>query len=140
MFIMNKRAGMTLLEVMIAAFLLAVCCAGVLGVIYQNMSTGQSIDRAYVSTNLAKNRIERLREIRRDKGYTAITSLAGTATETLDREGNSDSNGEYERTTNIQPDSSTNLTTVTVSVRYKMRGSFIPASTQLVTLISEHVD
>ena len=136
----QNKIGFTLVEVMVAVALLGLCTAGILGVVFQNMSTGLSIDRTYVSINLAKNRIERLREIRRDKGYTTLTSMAGTSTETLDRNGNSDSNGEYERTTNIQPDSTTNLTTVTTTVRYKREGTFTPALIQLVTLISEHVN
>lgn len=136
---MKNKKGITFAEVVIALALLSLSIGGIIGVLVQNSGTGQSIDYTYVATNLAKNRIERLREVRRDRGYSDLTNWQETGYG-IDRDGNYDSDGDFERTTTIDPNYGTNLTQITVSVKYKRGGTLVPVATELVTLISPYYD
>lgn len=136
---MKNKKGITFAEVIIALALLTLSIGGIVGVLVQNSSTGQSIDYTYVATNLAKNRIERLREVRRDRGYTDLVNWGETEV-SIDRNGNSSSDGDFERTTVINPNYGVNLTQVTVRVRYKQSGVLVPVATELTTLISPYYD
>lgn len=133
----KNNIGMTLVEVIIALALLTLSIGGILGVIVQSTSAGQSIDNTYVATNIAKSRIERLREVRRDRGYADLVNWqeAGVS---IDRNGVATSTGDFERTTIVDSAYGSNLTKVTVRVRYKLGGSFIPVSVELVTLLSPY--
>lgn len=136
---MKNKKGITFAEVIIALALLTLSVGGIVGVLVQNSSTGQSIDYTYVATNLAKNRIERLREVRRDRGYADLLNWQETDT-SIDRYGNSDENGNFERTTIITTGVTANLTQVTVRVNYKRGGTLVPVATELVTLLSPYYD
>ena len=120
--------------------MLALSIGGIIGVLVQNVSAGKSIDYTYVATNLAKNEIERLREFRRDKGYMTLVEMAGETTETINRAGEQDSSGEFERTVTIDPDDIASLTTLTVKVKYKRGGVFLPVYTELVTMVSPYYE
>ena len=131
------KKAMTLTEVVIAMALVALSIGGIMSVIVQSMTLEQSVDSAYVAMNLAKNRIERIREIRRDRGYAAVANTEESDT-VLDRNGVSDPNGEFMRTTVIDAAYATDLTKVTVSVKFKRKNVFIPQSIELETLISPY--
>jgi len=66
------RKGMSLTEVVIAMALVALSVGGIMAVLVQSVGLRQSVDNAYAAVGLAKNRIERIRELRRDKGYAAL--------------------------------------------------------------------
>ena len=137
---MKNKKGLTLVEVIVASALITLAVGGIIGVLIQNASTGQSIDYTYVATNLAKSRIERLREVRRDKGYTELATCQESNV-SINRKGVPDSNGNFERTTTI--DTTTHgpgLTGVTVTVSYKRGGTLMPVSVTLITLISQYYD
>lgn len=133
----DKKIGMTLTEVVIAVAFMMLSIGGILGVVVQSIDLRQSGERAYIAANLARNRIERARQIRMDEGYSALTKAAETDT-MIDANGNSDENGDYKRTTVVEPDAVTGLTKVTVRVKYKRRGLFSPKEVELLTLISQY--
>lgn len=132
----GKRA-MTMVEVVIAMALTIVCIGGILAVLLQNTSLGQSVDSSYVAVNIAKSRIERIRQIRRDMSYDDVIDAAETDT-IVDRNGVANPSGDYSRTTIIDPTFASNLTQVTVRVKYKQGGVFIPTGVELVTLVSPY--
>jgi len=131
------KKGMSLVEVVAAIALAVLAMGGIISVTTQSASLGQAVDYTYVASNLAKNRIERIREIRRDKGYTALPEAAETDT-VVDRSGIPDPNGDFVRTTTIDAAYATNLTKVTVKVQYKKKGALIPIGVELVTLLSQY--
>ena len=133
---MKFKKGMSLTEVVMAMALITLCIGGIITVVVQSADMGHTADYTYVAIDLAKNRIERIRQIRNEKGYDIIPQTAETDT-IIDRNGIPDLNGDFKRTTTIEP-TSTRLTKVTVGVTYKRRGLFNPVPVELVTLLSEH--
>lgn len=134
---MKLNKGMSLTEVVIATGLATLAVGGIIAVITQTATLGHSVDYSYVASTLAKNRIERIREIRKDKGYSAIIDASETET-AVDRNGSPDSNGDFVRTTIIDAAYATGLTKVTVKVKYKKNGVFIPMDIELTTLFSPY--
>ena len=131
------RKGMSLTEVVIAMALVALSVGGIMAVLVQSVGLRESIDNAYAAVGLAKNRIERIRELRRDRGYTALAEAVESDT-VIDRNGAYDLNGDFKRTTIVNTGYAANLTKVTVKVKYKRRNVFIPESMEAVTLISPY--
>jgi len=129
---------MTLIEIVVATALIGLIIAGMLGVLIQNITLGQSADYAYVAMNLAKSRIERLREVRRDKGYADLINWQETDV-IVNRNGVPDLQGDFKRTTIVNSAYAANLTMITVRVKYKSGGVFTGVQTELVTLISPYI-
>ena len=136
-FPIRYRRAMTLTELIIAIALVGISVGGIVSVLLQTVDLSQSIDNSYVATDLARNRIERIRSVRRDMGYAAIPESAETDT-IIDRNGNADQNGVFKRTTIINASYGTNLTRVTVRVTYKRRGSFLSTPIEVTSLISPY--
>lgn len=134
---MKSDKGMSLTEVVAAAALTTIIVGGIIAVITQTATLGQGVDYTYVASTLAKNRIERIREIRKDKGYSALAETAETDT-VVDRNGSPDANGDFVRTTIVDTAYATSLTRVTVKVKYKKRGVLIPVDIELTTLFSPY--
>lgn len=133
----DAERGVSLTEVLVAIALVALCVGGIISLLVQNIGLGQSVDNAYVAINLAKSRIERMREIRKDSGYTALPDAAETDT-LIDRNGISSPSGGFKRTTIVDSAYAPGLTKVTVKVRYKTGGVFISVPVELVTLLSSY--
>jgi type II secretory pathway pseudopilin PulG len=130
-------AGMTLTEVVVATALAALSIGGIMGVVVQGMDLGNRADYAYAAANIAKNRIERVREIRKEQGYTSLSAMAEDDV-TVDRDGIADSNGDFIRTTTVDSAYAVNLTKVVVKVKYKIRGVPAPVWVELTTLVSPY--
>lgn len=62
---MKHNKGVTIIECVVATALMLLALGGILSLFIQNIKAGKLVDYAYVSINLAKNGIERIREIRR---------------------------------------------------------------------------
>ena len=125
---------------MISILITAVVVGGVLGLLIQNIKIGATVDYNYAAVNIAKSRIDRIRELRRESGY----SFLGTASEadmTVDREGVPDLAGEFTRhtvmTTNYAGNA--NLTHVKVRVDYKASGDVTGTAVELETIISPYM-
>jgi prepilin-type N-terminal cleavage/methylation domain-containing protein len=131
------RKGMSLTEVLIAMALVALSIGGIISLLIQGIGMDQSVDYTYVATSLAKNRIERIRQIRMDSGYASLPETAETNI-LLDRNGNSSQSGDFKRTTIIDPSYAADLTKVTVRVSYKIRNEFTSQPVELVTALSSY--
>jgi len=131
------QKGMSLIELVVALALIAISITGVMGVIIQSTDLGQSTDNAYVALNIARNRIERAREIRDNKGYANLPDMVESIVD-VDRHGEVAVGGgtDFRRTTTVNTDFADNLTEITVSVEYKSKGLFVPAPVELVTVLS----
>lgn len=132
----NRRA-MTLAELAMALALVALSIGGIISVLFQSSDLAQAVDSSYVAAELARNRIERIREVRRDMGYDSIPEAAETDT-IVDRNGDSDQDGDFKRTTIIDASYGTNLTKVVVRVTYKRKGSSISTPVEVTSLISPY--
>ena len=128
---------MSLTEVLIAMALIALCIGGIVSLLVQGIRMGKGVDYMYVATNLAKNRIERIREVRKDLGYAAMTDSAETDV-LIGRNGASDPNGNFKRTTIIDSSDPSGLTRVTVRVSYKIKDVFTGQPAEIVTLLSSY--
>ncbi len=136
----KKEAGITLVEVVISASLIVLVGGAILGLIVQNMKIGATLDYNYAAINIAKSRIDRIRELRRDKGFGQI-STAGESGVTVNRDGLPDSDGIFTRATSISTGfgGNNNLTKIEVSVSYKAPGDIATSTVTFTTLLSPYI-
>jgi type II secretory pathway pseudopilin PulG len=129
--------GISLVEILVAMALIALSIGGIVFVLVQSLGLMTGADNVYASTNIAKNRLERIRQIRNEGGY---DTLYGTAESNVivDRNGIPDQGGDFTRSTTVNPDYGPDLTMITVQVRYKSKGALIAQSIELVTLLSPY--
>lgn len=127
----NSRSGMSLVEVAIAVAVISIVVTGILGLYYQSVLVSKKMNQLFIATNLAKSRLERLRNI-------AFDSLPQTAESDtlLDKEGNSIPDGDFQRNTSVSTNynGDPDLTQVTVTVDYKMKGAFTGNPVTLTTV------
>ncbi len=135
---MKRNKGVTLTECLVATAFMMLALGGMLALFVQNSRAGKIVDYSYVATNLAKNRVERIREVRREQGLAVLSSLAETDV-LIDRNGVADTNGDFKRTTLIDTGYGTNLVKVTVQVNYKIRGSWNSLPVELVTVVCPYL-
>lgn len=141
---MKTNKGVSIIEGLIATALLLLALGGILSLITQNIKAGKIVDYAYISTNLAKNRVERIREIRREQvtdGPDLISVLSQLSEENvrIDRNGTSSPEGDFRRTTTIDTGYGANLVKVTVRVSYKIMGVWSPTPIELVMVVSPYL-
>jgi type II secretory pathway pseudopilin PulG len=141
--LLKIKNGMTLVEVMVSVFLIILLTGAVLALLVQNMRTGKGIDYNYIALNVAKSRIERIRELRRDQGFRYLYRASETKTR-VDRNGTPDPEGDFTRTTKITTSFGGNpdLTQVQVTVSFLgvQTGYGIGETTlTLTTLMSPHI-
>lgn len=129
--------GMTLVEVVVSLALISVVIGGFLGLLIENMKAGQTIDYNYAAINIAKSRMDRIRELRRDKGYSYLP-MAAESNIATNRNGLPDESGDFTRTTVITPafEGKPNLTKITVTVSYKGAGDVATTTITVTSLIS----
>lgn len=138
--LLKTQRAMTLIEIMVSILLITLMIGTVLGLLMQNMKMGGAIDYNYAAVNIAKSRIDRIRELRRDQGFSNLSAAAETST-TVDRNGLSDASGDFTRTTVITTNfgSNPNLTEVEVSVSYKGVTGVSITTITLTSLISPYI-
>lgn len=134
------RNGMTLMEVMVSLGLITLLGGGILALIVENTKAGQTMDYNYAAINIAKSRMDRVRELRRDKGYNNLSTAAETDI-TVDREGSPSENGKLKRSTSIITnfEGKENLTKVIVTVKYKDLSSINTTTITITTLLSPYI-
>ena len=66
-YLMRSKQGMTLIEVVASAVLLLICIGGITTLLYQSTETSHCVYYAYVASNLAQNRVDWIRELRKLK-------------------------------------------------------------------------
>ena len=145
---MNNK-GVTIVEVIVASALLILAAGGILALSLQNIKLSKASDYYYVAVNLAKNRIERIRKIRTEKGINYLIpdeeeEYKGVEEEDtiVNRDGVKDANGDFVRTTEIETiligdGGKPELVKVTVKVNYKIMQILRPQPVELVTVVTE---
>ncbi|MCX6995921.1 MAG: prepilin-type N-terminal cleavage/methylation domain-containing protein [Kiritimatiellaeota bacterium] len=109
------QPGFTLLEVMIAVFILFMFMAGAYRVVTQMMWVNQSARDHYVAISLAFNRVERIRNL-----TDVDPSLMVESQVVITENGAPSANGNYRRTTTVTH-LGTNLTAVLCQVDIRNR-------------------
>jgi hypothetical protein len=106
----------------------------------ENIKAGETMDYNYVAMNIAKSRMDRIRELRRDKGYSYLPTAAESNV-TVNRNGLPDADGDFTRTTavNTNFEGEPNLTGITVTVNYKGAGDVNTTTITLTSLISPYI-
>ena len=137
---LKTQKGMTLVEVMVSVFLVTLLAGAVLALLIQNMKIGDTIDYNYAAVNIAKSRMDRVRELRRDYGFDNL-SVAGEINTKVDRNGTPDAAGDFTRTTTITAnlDGNSNLAKVEVAVSYKSTGDVSTSTITLTSILSPYI-
>lgn len=130
--ILKNQKGITVLEIVGSVGLFAIGITALLGVYTQAVTMAKRADYAYVAYNLAKNRVERLREL-----DFASLPVANESSVRINRSGDPDPAGEFIRSTAVAASygGDANLTRVDVQVFYEMRGVLSPTSMDVTTVI-----
>ncbi len=117
----DAQAGFTLTEVMVAVLVLALfiigCYTAVTGALWMN----QTARDHYVAVQLANARLERARNIQ----YASLSQLVENNV-VIDAMGTPSLNGQFRRTTTINPNYGSNLTefVIQVDIRNRKTGLF----------------
>jgi len=111
---LSSKAGLTLVEVVVAISLLAIGLAGSYYGVNMAMQARKFSHDSYVGTLIANNRIE----FAKNQPYSQLVNL-GESNKKVDEYGNDDSDGRYSRTTTISTlwGGNSNATAITVSVK-----------------------
>ena len=109
--------------------------ASILNVCLQSSVTGKRAQEAFVAYNLAKNRIEEMRNL----PFSSLSSAAETDT-ALDASGVADPDGSFLRTTAVSTSytGDSSLTQISVTVSYEIKGQVRTNPTTLTTVISQY--
>ena len=124
---MNQK-GFTFIEIMVSVGIFAIGLTSIFALHLDSLKAAKRSTYMYTAYNLAKNRIETLKNL----SFSALSSAAETSTY-LTADGVPDSSGQYIRSSTVSTSYSgdANLTQLSVSVYYVMQGG---QSTQPVTL------
>jgi prepilin-type N-terminal cleavage/methylation domain-containing protein len=130
------RRGMTLVEVVVATFLILMVMAGSYLLIIQSSELSRTARRHYIAISLAKNRLERARNFL----YNDLKLMAETDL-TVNDNGNPDPDGRFRRTTTVDTNYSAGLTEVivVVKIRNPHTGLFTPDNETIRTLFTEYL-
>ena len=111
----SKRCGFTLIEVVIAIMILAMCLGGLCHLFVNGYQLSEMSRSHYIAINIAKNKIERAKTL----GYTDLALLSATDGP-VNSSGATDAEGFFYVTTLVQPAGS-NLMEIVVVVGIKSR-------------------
>jgi prepilin-type N-terminal cleavage/methylation domain-containing protein len=92
----NKRAGVTLLEVLIASAIIVIFCSGFFLALITSLKSQWLASTHYRAMNLAKNRIQHARTV----DFGTLPLMAEDSVK-IDEEGNLSITGQYIRTTTV---------------------------------------
>lgn len=127
--------GVTLVETMVSILLFLLVGASILNICLQASLTGKRSQEAFVAFNLAKSRIEEMKNF----PFSSLSSAAETDT-AVNESGVADPSGTYLRTTTVSTSytGDASLTQVSVSVKYEVKGQLLATPTTLTTVISQY--
>ncbi len=129
----SSRAGVGLLEVIIALFIFATCITGMCSAIVMLRQANDRSRDHYVAINLAKNRLERARSF----GYDQLPLFVETQT-LVDRSGTATQTGDFRRSTVV---SNVTLTLrevrVTVEIRNRDTWTFVPGMQDIRSFVAD---
>ena len=107
--------GFTLIEALLAIFLLSVALLGTASVLYSTMGYNEYAENVTTATTLAQDKIEGIK----NTSYSSIA--AGTVDESnIDDEGNA--GGIYTRSTTVDDTTLTNMKIIMVTVNWNWKG------------------
>lgn len=131
---MTDKRGISLVEVAIAIMVSSMVIVGILALYYQSVRGIKQMNQVFVASNLAKSRLERLNNFE----FNSLPLAEETDTP-IDKEGNPDLNGDFKRNTSVTSNYNgrANLTQVTVTVDYKIKGEFSGKPVPLTTVYVE---
>jgi len=117
---MSSRVGLTLIEALVAIFVLSLCIGGMCKVAVCLKQTSDKARSHYVAINIAKNRLERMRTFDFNELY-----LFAEDKVLINVSGNPDSGGDYRRST-VLSEMQTNLieAAITVEIRDRISRGF----------------
>jgi len=116
----NKK-GITLVEVLFSAVILAIAVSGILVLFTQTIGIAKRIDYDYKAAGLAKARMERARSVIETSGFDSLSGLVETET-ILDANGVPDPEGDFKRTTQVTSiDDNRTEYEVTIIYRYRQQ-------------------
>jgi len=130
----NKK-GITLVEVLFSAVILALVFVAMLGIFVQTIDISKRINYEYTATNLAKNHLERAYTMIGTGAFGSLSDLSETD-QLLNDRGGSDAgtNLDYKRSTTVTVlDAYT--TEIEVSVTYKYRGAWRESAPVVITTV-----
>jgi len=119
-FVDSRRAGMTLVETMMALLIFAICISGICKLVLMSREAGDRARDHYTAVSIAKSRLERMR-------VAAFGELATFAESDVivDYAGSASANGHYQRTTTISDVMGTlKQATVAVGIRNRVTRRF----------------
>lgn len=128
-------SGFTLVEVLVAAFMLGICVGGFCTLAVIARETSDKARARYTAVNLAKNRLERARIF----GFDQLGGFVENQV-VVDRNGNPSSAGDYRRTTTVRAVTS-NLVevVVTVEIRDRIARSFGKEAETVKSYVAKYV-
>ncbi len=118
---MNQK-GITLVEVLISTAIFALVIVGIMGTLIISVDLSRKIDYEYAATNLAKKRLETARTMIKTQGFWTLFTMEEEDI-LINADGMRDSDGEFVRTTKVDPNyGNPRLTKVEVEIYYSYRG------------------
>ncbi len=137
----KRKDGVTLVETLFSAVILVLVVAGVLVIFVRTVDISKRIDKEYVATNLAKNRIERARTTKITHGFDSLTDLGETDT-IVGSDGVPSPSGEYKRSTTVSTNykGKTSLTKMDVTLVYKYRNEWKDSIPVTMTTVLTDLD
>ena len=122
---MNHK-GITLVEVLISTGIFALVIVGIMGTLIISVDLSRKIDYEYTTTTLAKKRLETARTMIKTQGFWTLYTMEEEDT-LINVDGMRDSDGEFVRTTKVDPNyGNPRLTKVEVEIYYSYRGKETP--------------
>jgi len=106
------QKGITLVEVLVSLVIAALVIMAVITSTGQIATISYDTDRVYACANIAKMRIEVLQKF----SFADILASADETNIKVNKDGNSDSSGEYYRSTTITPNYNSNIYLLKISV------------------------
>ena len=132
----QKRAGMTLVETVVAVAVLAIFSTGACKLLLSHRRMSDMARAHYTAINIAKNRLELVRTFDFDQVDNFIEDKV-----VVDTSGVPNTVGNYRRTTQISTVSSNLLElTVTVDLRNRQTLAFTPAKEVLNTYFAQYLE
>ena len=129
---------MTLVEVVVATFLMLLTMSGAYLMIIKSSELSRSSRRHYIAISLAKNRLERARNF-----FYSDLQLLSESDMIVDDNGTPDPDGKFKRTTEVNTNTTygAGLTEiiVTVKIRNPHTGLFTPDNESIRTLFTEYL-
>ena len=109
----DKVKGFTLIEALLAIFLLSVALLGTASVLYSTMGYNEYAENVTTATILAQDKIEGIKN-------TSYSSIAAGTESSIDEEGNA--GGIYTRSTTVDDTTLTDMKIITVTVSWNWKG------------------